>query len=159
MKSSTAPLAIIALLTALPIAACSREQSSSAARTDDQRGADGAVPKTEAQAVGMVDAVDLENRKVTISHEPIPEIGWPAMTMDFGVDERIDLPSLKAKEPIRFMLKADADGTYRVAAACLIGGDTEVHRAAMKSITTNDMPMKGMEVRAGAVMPCSLGPQ
>ncbi|MCU6164760.1 cation efflux system protein CusF [Enterobacter roggenkampii] len=32
---------------------------------------------------GIVKDIDITNKKVTISHEAIPEIGWPAMTMHF----------------------------------------------------------------------------
>ncbi|PCM82112.1 cation efflux system protein CusF [Enterobacter cloacae] len=32
---------------------------------------------------GIVKDIDLTNKKVTIAHEAIPEIGWPAMTMRF----------------------------------------------------------------------------
>ncbi|MBF9769881.1 cation efflux system protein CusF [Enterobacter asburiae] len=32
---------------------------------------------------GVVKDIDLTNKKVTISHEAIPAIGWPAMTMRF----------------------------------------------------------------------------
>ncbi|KFA82490.1 cation efflux system protein CusF [Enterobacter sp. EGD-HP1] len=32
---------------------------------------------------GIVKDIDLTNKKVTISHEAIPVIGWPAMTMRF----------------------------------------------------------------------------
>ncbi|EHN8921427.1 cation efflux system protein CusF [Enterobacter asburiae] len=32
---------------------------------------------------GIVKDIDLTNKKVTISHEAIPAIGWPAMTMRF----------------------------------------------------------------------------
>lgn len=32
---------------------------------------------------GIVKDIDLTNKKVTISHEAIPEIGWPSMTMRF----------------------------------------------------------------------------
>ena len=32
---------------------------------------------------GIVKDIDLTNKKVTISHEAIPEIGWPEMTMRF----------------------------------------------------------------------------
>jgi Cu(I)/Ag(I) efflux system protein CusF len=32
---------------------------------------------------GIVKDIDLANKKVTISHEAIPKIGWPAMTMRF----------------------------------------------------------------------------
>jgi len=41
--------------------------------------ADGARPS----GVGTVNAVNLERRTVNLSHEPIPSVGWPAMTMDF----------------------------------------------------------------------------
>ena len=34
-------------------------------------------------ATGVVKDIDLTNKKVTISHEAIPAIGWPAMTMRF----------------------------------------------------------------------------
>ena len=30
-----------------------------------------------------------------VSHDPIPEIGWPAMTMDFAAAENVDLTGLK----------------------------------------------------------------
>ena len=42
---------------------------------------------------GIVKDIDLTNKKVTISHEAIPAIGWPAMTMRFTfieVDESIN---------------------------------------------------------------------
>lgn len=41
---------------------------------------------------GVVKAVDLTNKKITISHDAIPAIGWPAMTMRFtftNADESI----------------------------------------------------------------------
>lgn len=34
-------------------------------------------------ARGVVQAIDLKNKKITIAHEAIPSIGWPAMTMRF----------------------------------------------------------------------------
>ncbi|WP_320726414.1 cation efflux system protein CusF [Enterobacter sp. 118C5] len=42
---------------------------------------------------GVVKAVDLTNKKITISHDAIPAIGWPAMTMRFtftDADESIN---------------------------------------------------------------------
>lgn len=35
------------------------------------------------QAVGVVKAIDAANGKVTIEHEPIAALQWPAMTMRF----------------------------------------------------------------------------
>ncbi len=39
---------------------------------------------TEAtKTVGVVKALDPANGKITIAHEPIPELNWPAMKMRF----------------------------------------------------------------------------
>lgn len=32
---------------------------------------------------GVVKEIDLMNKKITISHDAIPAVGWPAMTMRF----------------------------------------------------------------------------
>ncbi|WP_159217572.1 copper-binding protein [Klebsiella pneumoniae] len=32
---------------------------------------------------GVVKAIDMNSKKITISHEAIPAVGWPAMTMRF----------------------------------------------------------------------------
>ncbi|ASD99241.1 TPA: cation efflux system protein CusF [Salmonella enterica subsp. enterica serovar Birkenhead] len=34
-------------------------------------------------ATGIVKDIDFQNKKITIAHEAIPAIGWPAMTMRF----------------------------------------------------------------------------
>ncbi|STE53078.1 Cation efflux system protein CusF precursor [Edwardsiella tarda] len=42
--------------------------------------------KTEQQvisATGIVKDIDFQNKKITIAHDAIPSIGWPAMTMRF----------------------------------------------------------------------------
>ena len=36
----------------------------------------------DAHGTGTVNSVDPVQHKVNLSHNPIPEIGWPAMTMD-----------------------------------------------------------------------------
>ncbi|WP_159566372.1 copper-binding protein [Budvicia diplopodorum] len=36
---------------------------------------------------GVVKLIDLDNNKVTIAHDPIPAINWPAMTMRFTFDD------------------------------------------------------------------------
>jgi hypothetical protein len=38
----------------------------------------------------MVNSVDPRQHKVSVSHAPIPEIGWPAMTMEFPVAPSVD---------------------------------------------------------------------
>jgi len=39
--------------------------------------------------------IDPAQHKLNLSHVPIPEIGWPAMTMDFPVAPAVDLKAIK----------------------------------------------------------------
>jgi Cu(I)/Ag(I) efflux system protein CusF len=39
------------------------------------------------KAVGTVKKVDQAAGRVTLAHEPIPSLKWPAMTMGFGVKD------------------------------------------------------------------------
>lgn len=34
-------------------------------------------------ATGVIEAVDMGSKKITIKHDPIPAVNWPAMTMRF----------------------------------------------------------------------------
>ena len=57
---------------------------------------------------GKVIDVDAQLGKVTLDHEPIKEIGWPSMTMDFKVKDSEQLSNLKAGDEVEFELKAEA---------------------------------------------------
>ena len=39
--------------------------------------------RTFLSATGVIESIDTENKKITIKHEPIPAVNWPAMTMRF----------------------------------------------------------------------------
>ena len=54
---------------------------------------------------GTVKKVDQAKRTVNLSHEPIPAVSWPAMTMDFAVAPEVDLSALKAGQKIEFKMK------------------------------------------------------
>jgi Cu(I)/Ag(I) efflux system protein CusF len=41
------------------------------------------------RAVGVVKALDAAKGTVTLSHEPVPAIKWPAMTMAFKVSKDV----------------------------------------------------------------------
>ena len=51
---------------------------------------------------GIVKDIDLTNKKVTIAHEAIPEIGWPAMTMRFTFTPQTPLNNIKAGSKVVF---------------------------------------------------------
>ena len=40
------------------------------------------------QADAVVKAVDVAGGKVTLAHEPVKSLGWPAMTMGFAVKDK-----------------------------------------------------------------------
>jgi len=56
-------------------------------------------------SLGTLNRVDAKTGKVNISHEPVPTLGWPAMTMDFRVGDAVDLKSLKPGDRVRFEIQ------------------------------------------------------
>ena len=51
---------------------------------------------------------------VSLSHEPIPALGWPEMTMDFGLADPALVEGLEAGTPIRFRFEDRGPGEYVV---------------------------------------------
>lgn len=64
------------------------------------------------EGTGTVNSVDVAGRKVNLSHNALPAIGWPAMTMDFAVAPSVSLTSVKAGSRVTFMLERGGDGMY-----------------------------------------------
>jgi Cu(I)/Ag(I) efflux system membrane fusion protein len=56
---------------------------------------------------GKLMEIDAKSGKVTLEHEPIPELGWPAMTMGFSVKDTKSLAKLKAGDKVQFELKSN----------------------------------------------------
>lgn len=49
---------------------------------------------------GEIKIIDLDNKKITVAHEPIPSINWPAMTMRFTFDDPAQISGLKVGDKI-----------------------------------------------------------
>lgn len=65
-----------------------------------------------AQGTGVVEAVDTAKSTVTIKHQAIASIHWPAMTMTFKADPPSLLKGIKVGEKVNFILHpADANST------------------------------------------------
>jgi len=62
---------------------------------------------------GIVKSIDWSNTTVTIAHDPVPGLQWPAMTMDFTVTDTALLQSVKPDQPIAFDL-ADESGGFAI---------------------------------------------
>mgnify|MGYP001310907183 CR=1 FL=1 len=64
------------------------------------------------RAFGVIKTVKSPEKTVTIEHDAIPEIGWPAMTMDFSVSHTVDLASLPTGKRVSFAMSAGEDRTF-----------------------------------------------
>jgi Cu/Ag efflux protein CusF len=78
--------------------------------------------RDDAHATGTVNSVDPTQHKINLSHQPIPEIGWPAMTMDFPVAASVDLKSLKPGMRVNVTLEKDKSGMYQIQSLQPAGG-------------------------------------
>ena len=78
--------------------------------------------RKDAHGSGTVNSVDPAQHKVNVSHNPIPEIGWPAMTMDFAVAPAVDLRALKPGTRVNFTIEQGQGGMYEIRAIAPAGG-------------------------------------
>lgn len=63
---------------------------------------------------GTVEAVDMQARKIRVSHGPIEDLGWSAMTMEFDVLPGTDLGLIGIGQNIRFSLHPSEVGDYEI---------------------------------------------
>jgi Cu/Ag efflux protein CusF len=76
----------------------------------------------DAHATGTVNSVDAAAHKVNITHQPIPAIGWPSMTMDFAVAPKVNLGAVKPGMKVNFTIERGTSGMYEVQAIMPAGG-------------------------------------
>ena len=76
----------------------------------------------DAHGTGAVNSVDPAQHKLNISHDPIPAIGWPAMTMDFPVAPSVDLRSVKPGMRVNFTIEQGQGGMYEIRSLSPAGG-------------------------------------
>lgn len=65
-----------------------------------------------ASGKGTLNKISADTGSVNISHEAIPAIKWPAMTMDIKVADRKILTGVKAGQTVTFGLTKDPRAGY-----------------------------------------------
>lgn len=114
-------IALIAALTAAPALAQQGGTAHDGSQMDhgqmdhgqmDHGGHAGMTEGVHAKA--EIHAIDGET--VNLTHEPIPEIGWPTMTMDLKLLEGAEVADVKPGDKVLIMLEKDAEGLYGVRA-------------------------------------------
>ncbi|RFA29012.1 hypothetical protein CAI21_11225 [Alkalilimnicola ehrlichii] len=61
-------------------------------------------PRQVVWAEGKLISIDRQAHEIRLAHEPIPELQWPEMTMDFSVDEAVALDGFAAGQVVRFRM-------------------------------------------------------
>jgi Cu(I)/Ag(I) efflux system membrane fusion protein len=106
-------------------------------------------------ATGRVDEIDVQHRRIRISHGPIDTLAWPSMTMVFDVLPGVELEKVKVGQDVRFALLQQQAGAYVI--EHIYGGDShtnelsEVQPGMTPGTQTVDTP-EDHRIMAGAVV-------
>ena len=96
MKPSIAAFAVLAAVSAATAAQ---------AQHQGHEGHAAAPAAASVEGVGVVKKVDAKAGTVTIDHDPIKALNWPAMTMPFKVSDKALLAKMKPGAKVRFQLE------------------------------------------------------
>lgn len=72
-----------------------------------------AAQPQSAQGTGIVQSVDAKAASVTLKHDPIPSLQWPAMTMPFTLAKPELAKGLVPGQKVKFVLENSNNG-YRI---------------------------------------------
>ena len=93
----------------LAIAACSPPASQEPAKSDAGMNVETTAPATAAGPItstGTVTQVDAAAGTITINHEPIAAVSWPAMTMQFTAEDPAMLQGIAVGDRVAFEIKS-----------------------------------------------------
>jgi Cu(I)/Ag(I) efflux system periplasmic protein CusF len=110
MKGKIFALAATGVLV-LGAAACSQEPAQPAAH-EGMAGMEAPATAEAAGAIrstGMVTAIDPAAGTITLDHQPIPAISWPAMSMQFQAENPAMLQGIAVGDRVAFELKSAPD--------------------------------------------------
>ncbi len=92
--------------------------SASALADSNNHGGHGAHMKSEQMGAhqyhvaGTVNSMGMH--KMNVTHEKIPALGWPPMTMDFAVADGVDVSKFKSGDEVIMTIQKGHDGMYQI---------------------------------------------
>ncbi|MDB2356310.1 efflux RND transporter periplasmic adaptor subunit [Pseudoalteromonas sp.] len=112
---------------------------------------------------GVVNSVMADHRMVNISHEPMDELDWPSMTMDFTVADSVDFKALQAGQALHFEVTKKADNSYLISAIHIMDSTHMMNEAdhmatVTGSINTIDKDKRIANISRGAIKKWNRGP-
>lgn len=109
MNRLSAMCAVLALSLS-PLAPAAAQSSGMDMKTGKKQ----AAPEKQHTATGTVESVDAAKGTVTIDHEAINSIDWPAMTMTFKTRSKAMLKNVRPGEKVDFSLVRSGKDEYTV---------------------------------------------
>lgn len=101
MKHHFTAITLAATLLAMPVFAATAQMA------PNMPGMQHDAKPADAQGIGVVKAIDTANGTITLQHEAIASIQWPAMTMTFKVASPDLLKTVKVGDKVQFGLHPD----------------------------------------------------
>ncbi|MFV2004685.1 MAG: efflux RND transporter periplasmic adaptor subunit [Gammaproteobacteria bacterium] len=93
--------------------------------SDVEGGEDSSMSESESKVVtgsGVIQMIMADKNTINLQHEPIDDLGWPAMTMDFTVADDVDLSKLSVSESVMFQLE-EIDDKYTITSIHAMEGE------------------------------------
>lgn len=110
-------------------------------------------------AQATVNSVMPGHRMVNVTHLSIGEWGWPSMTMDFVVDEAVDITALKKGTTLQVQISKSADKQYRISGVRMLDSQSAIGKDGARPMqdksaeTHQSMNHKTMDMAGQPAMP------
>ena len=105
---------VAAALIVLPMASANAQMNMDQKKMDMSTDKPAAKEGAAHKAAGVVKNIDRSKGTVTLAHDPIKSLNWPAMTMNFPVRDKASLATLKPGQKVEFDLVEEKKGSYVV---------------------------------------------
>ncbi|AMB88076.1 hypothetical protein AWM79_23480 [Pseudomonas agarici] len=105
-------MAVVATVAALSFNAYAEEMNRGGESMQDMNMSPAAKAMSATKTQGIIKAIDAEKHTVTIAHEAIPAIKWPAMTMAFSTTAN-QIVGLSSGDHVAFTFDR-VDGTAKI---------------------------------------------
>ena len=98
----------------------------------------------DAIGTGMVKAITPEGQ-LTLAHDPIPALSWPAMVMDLPAPG-VDLDAVPLNTPVEFDLSAGEGGVFNIVSVRAVDGAMPMKEPEKDQMPSKSEPEPPMEV-------------
>jgi len=75
------------------------------------------------QGTGTVEAIMPDQGTIRLAHEPIPEIGWPAMNMSFELADGLELDGIDPGDQVEFEMVETPEGAWMIIHITPVNGE------------------------------------